>query len=223
MSGEQGSGAARRSTHVDHGAFYAAVGASSAPDLMRFPPEGSTPFEFRMQIGSGSERFLIASSSLMTWGAQRGVGVRVRDIEQGDGGQYAGVEFDEHGTPQPMVAAELEYGPDGESFVTAGTLVTLHWADGRVPRRVRVVYTVSEPRRIGYAWGSADGEGAVGEERLLVEHREDDTVWASARGFLWAAEGVKLDRRSRIPIKQLLKESQAQLAALVTGVLPADG
>jgi len=212
-----GAGGQRRHTHIEHAVTYAAVGASGSADLLRFPPEGSTPFEFELRLGSGSERFLIASSSLMTWGAQRGVGIRVKDIEHGDGGQYRGVEFDENGTPLPAADAEQQFGPDGEPYVSANTSVTLHWPDQRPSRRYRVVYTVDEPRRIGYAWGTADEQGVVGEELFTVEHRDDDTVWAAVRGFLWAPEGGLLPKTK---IKQALKESQAQIGALVTGVLP---
>lgn len=213
----------RRRSHVDHGTVYASVGATASPDVMQFPPEGSTPHEHELQLGSGSERFIVASTSLMTWGAQRGCGLRVRDIAHGDGGQYAGVEFDERGIPQPVADADMQYGPDGESFVTAGTEVTLHWPDGRTPRRLRVVYTINEARRIGFAWGTADAEGVIGEDVFMVEHRDDDTVWAVVRGFLWEAEGGILSRIGKNSGKQHIKETQAQVAALVTGVLPAGG
>lgn len=213
----------RRRSHVDHGTVYASVGATASPDVMRFPPSGSTPYEFELRIGSGAERFLVASTALMTWGAQTRVGIRLRDIEQGDGGDYTGVEFDEHGTPQPVAEADAEYGPDGQPFVAAGTMATLHWPDGRAPRRLRVVYTVNEPRRMGFAWGTADDHGVIGEELFTVEHRDDDTVWATVRGFLWEPERGILNRLGKSPIKQHLKEAQSQLAALVTGVLPAGG
>ncbi|MCB1273359.1 MAG: DUF1990 family protein [Leucobacter sp.] len=211
----------RRSTHIDQGAVYAAVGASADPELLRFPPEGSTPYAHEVQLGSGAERFLSASSTLMTWGAQRAVGIRVRDIEHGDGGQYAGVTFDERGTPQPLADAEVQYGPDGEPFVMAGMVVTLHWPDSRTPRRFRVVYTIDEPRRAGFAWGAADGEGVVGEECFTVEHRDDDTVWAAVRGFIWAPEGRFFNGKGKGALKKAMKESRAQVAALVTGVLSA--
>ena len=224
---ERGEGAPRRNTHVEHAAVYAAVGASAEPDLMRFPPDGSTPYEFEVRLGSGAQRFLVASSTLMTWGAQRGIGIAGEDIDEGDGGRYRGVAFDEHGTPQPLDEAEQHYGPDGEAYVTVGTSVTLRWPDGRSPRRMRVVYTVDEPRRIGYAWGTADTDGVIGEELFVVEHREDDTVWAGVRGFLWPAErglfgGGVLGGGGKSSVKKALKESQAQLSALVTGVLPAE-
>mgnify|MGYP000851944327 CR=1 FL=1 len=209
----------RRSTHVEHSVAYAAVGASSAADLMRFPPEGSTPYEHEQRIGSGSDRFLIASSTLMTWGAQRGAGVEIDDIERGEGGEYAGVVFDEHGTPQPAAEGDVEYGPDGEPYLNAGTSVTLRWSDGREPRRMRVVYTIGEPRRVGYAWGAADEQGAVGEEVLVVEHRDDDTVWAIARGFVWPAKAGLLGLKGKAAVRAAVKDARALLDALAPGGL----
>lgn len=219
----EGEAPQRRRSHVDHGTVYASVGATASGDLLRFPPAGSTPYEFELRLGSGSERFLVSSTLLMTWGAQRGTGIRIRDIEHGDGGQYTGVEFDAHGTPTPVADADVQYGPDGEPFVLAGTNVTLHWPDSRTPRKLRVVYTINESRQVGFAWGSADAEGVVGEELFVIDHRDDDTVWASVRGFLWEPEGGILARKGKGSVKQHLKEAQAQLAALVTGVLPAEG
>lgn len=224
MSGRKADGGApqRRSSHIDHGVVYAAVGASGDPELLRFPPGDSTPYEFEQRLGSGEQRFLVASSALMTWGAQRGVGIRVRDVDHGDGGRYAGVAFDERGTPQPLADPELQYGPDGEPYVTVGTTVTLHWPDGRAPRRIRVLRTVNEAQRVGFAWGSADAGGVTGEQLLSIEFRDDGTVWAVARGFHWAPEG-RLLGSGKGALKQADKETRAQLAALATGVAPAEG
>lgn len=208
----------RRSTHVDQEVVYAAVGASADPDLQRFPPEGSTPYEFELRLGSGTERFLAASSILMTWGAQRAIGLTVTDIQPGDGGRYAGVVFDAAGTPSPADASDVHYGPDGEPYVTPGTTARLIWPEGN-ERTVRIVYTVDEPRRAGYGWGSADADGVVGEEAFIVEHREDDAVWATVRGFLWAPESGLLGLKGRQAIKQVLRDAEQRLAALAPGAV----
>ena len=220
MSGsEQDRDRARRSTHVEHEVVYAAVGASADTDLMRFPPEGSTPYEDGRRLGSGSDRFLVASNALMTWGAPRGAGLEVTEIEAGDGDEYAGVVFDEHGTPQPVPEGDVEYGPDGEPYLTAGTTVTLVRADGRRSRRMRVVYTINEARRVGYAWGSADEQDVVGEEVITVEHRDDDTVWATVRGFMWPAQSGIFGLKGKAAIREAVSDAQALLAALMPGVL----
>lgn len=218
-SSESQDDALRRSTHVPHEVVYAAVGASAAADLMRFPPKGSTPYEDGVRLGSGSDRFLIASSTLMTWGALRGAGIEVADVQSGEGIEYSGVAFDEHGTPQPVADGDVEYGPDGEPYLTAGTSVTLTWADGRQPKRMRVVYTINEARRVGYAWGAADPHGVVGEEAFAVEHRDDDTVWATVRGFVWATENGLLGMKGKSAIREAKKDAHALIAALAPGVV----
>ena len=210
----------RRSTHVDHEVVYAAVGASADPDLLRFPPEGSTAYAEELRLGSGADRFLTASSLLMTWAAPRGVGLAVTDIELGDGGQYSGVLFTEEGVPEVPAAAEVHFGPEGEPYLTAGTTARLVWPDAKTSRLIRVVYTVDEPRRVGYAWGSADAEGVVGEEALIVEHREDDSVWATVRGFLWAPTAGLLGLKGRAAVRFVMKQSKDQLAVLAPGAAP---
>lgn len=207
----------RRSTHVDHEVVYAAVGASADPDLLRFPPEGSTAYAEELRLGSGSDRFLTASSLLMTWAAPRGVGLMVTEIELGDGGQYSGVLFSEDGVPEVPAAAEVQFGPEGEPYLTAGTTARLVWPDAKSSRLIRVVYTVDEPRRVGYAWGSADADGVVGEEAFIVEHREDDSVWATVRGFLWAPSAGLLGLKGRVAVREVMKQSKEQLAALAPG------
>ena len=207
----------RRSTHVDHEVVYAAVGASADPDLLRFPPEGSTAYAEELRLGSGSDRFLTASSLLMTWAAPRGVGLMVTEIELGDGGQYSGVLFSEDGVPEVPAAAEVQFGPEGEPYLTAGTTARLVWPDAKSSRLIRVVYTVDEPRRVGYAWGSADADGVVGEEAFIVEHREDDSVWATVRGFLWAPSAGLLGLKGRAAVRYVIKLSKEQLAALAPG------
>lgn len=207
----------RRSTHVEHEVLYAAVGATADPDLLRFPPEGSTAYYEEQRLGSGVERFLTASSLLMTWGAPRGAGIQITDIEPGDGGNYTGVVFNSAGVPELPAEPELQFGPEGEPYLTAGTTARLWWPDTRVSRLVRVVYTIDEPTRVGYALGSADGEGVIGEEAFVVEHREDDSVWATVRGFLWAPAAGLLGLKGRAAIRYVVKRSKDQLAALAPG------
>lgn len=208
----------KRSTHIDHDVVYAEVGASAAPDLMRFPPEGTTPYTEELQLGSGTERFLSASSLLMTWGGQQGAGFEIRDVEPGDGGHYDGIVLDEHGTPQPAAAREDSFGPNGEPYLTAGTTLTVASRDGKEPSRTkRVVFVIEEPQRVGFAWGTADELGPVGEELFIVEHRDDDTVWARVQGFVRMPNTGLLGIRARASVKRALAESVEQLEALFPG------
>ena len=216
MSNEQ---PARRSSHIEMPVAYAAVGASKAPDLLRFPPEGTTPYEESLRLGSGQERYLLASSLLMTWGAQRGSGVAVADVVRGSGVRYAGVSFDDGGQPQAAGEVEEQFGPDGEPYLVAGTTAVLH-APGQDPRSVLIVYTVDEERRSGFAWGTCDEAGAVGEQLFTIEHRDDDTVWAVARGFLAAPKSGLLGLKARADLRVAVEAVKAQLAALAPGAAP---
>ncbi|PRI12244.1 DUF1990 family protein [Leucobacter massiliensis] len=206
----------KRSTHVDMPVAYAAVGASKLPDLMRFPPEGSTPYEEQLRLGSGQERFLTASNLLMTWGAQRGAGLAVEDVVRGSGAHYLGPSFDQSGAPQAADAPEEHFGPDGEPYLVAGSTATLR-AEGQDARSVLIVYTIDEERRVGFAWGTADENGAVGEQLFAVERREDDTVWATARGFLFPPKDGLLGLRARGAVRAAIDSVRDQLASLAPG------
>lgn len=208
----------RRSSHVDMPVAYAAVGASKAEDLLRFPPEGSTPYEEALRLGSGEERFLLASSVLMTWGAQRGAGMRVDQIERGPDDEYEGVVFDADGGVQAAAPREDTFGPDGEAYLNAGTTATITGV-GQSPRRVLVIYTIDEERRVGFAWGTGDENGAVGEQCFAVERRDDDTVWAVARGFLTAPRAGLLGLKARSDLRSALEDVKRQLQALAPGAV----
>ena len=47
----------------------------------------------------------------------------------------------------------------------------------------RVVYTIDESRRFGFAYGTLPGHIEKGEERFLVEWLADDTVWYDILAF----------------------------------------
>lgn len=209
----------RRSSHVEMPAAYAAVGASKLPDLLRFPPEGSTPYEEALQLGSGQDRFIAASSLLMTWGAQRGTGIAVTDIDRGTDVAYVGPEFDEQGRAQAVSEIEEQFGPDGEPYLVAGSTAVLT-PPGKPSRSVLVVYTVNEERIVGFAWGTSDENGAVGEQRFTVEFRDDDTVWAVARGFLTSPKNGLLGLKARSVIRDAIDAVRAQIGALAPGVAP---
>ncbi|RKN07637.1 DUF1990 family protein [Streptomyces radicis] len=59
----------------------------------------------------------------------------------------------------------------------------------RLPAPCRVVWTVDEPDRVGFAYGSLPGHPLTGEEAFEVERAEDGAVWlkvtAFSRGATW--------------------------------------
>jgi uncharacterized protein (UPF0548 family) len=47
----------------------------------------------------------------------------------------------------------------------------------------RIVYVLDEARRFGFAYGTLPGHVESGEERFLIEWREDDSVWYEISAF----------------------------------------
>jgi len=47
----------------------------------------------------------------------------------------------------------------------------------------RIVYTMDEPRRFGFAYGTLSSHAERGEERFTVEWRADDSVWFDILAF----------------------------------------
>lgn len=66
-----------------------------------------------------------------------------------------------------------------------GETVTVRLGLGRlvISASCVVVYTVQEPRRRGFAYGTLAGHPECGEELFLVEHCEDDIVRLTIRAF----------------------------------------
>ena len=185
----------RRSTFTDQSVTYCAIGATLAPDLLRYPPAGYRPAEDSVRLGSGVERFERAADSLMTWGIQQGAGFEVVDISAGTGAQYPGIVYDAEGAPlaeQPAPRTEDRFSADGTPYLTAGVTATLR-RKGRVrthDTRVLVVYLIDEPGRIGFAYGTTAHGPESGEESFILEHRDDDTVWLTIRSLLGTRGGI---------------------------------
>ncbi|MCS3428224.1 DUF1990 family protein [Leucobacter aridicollis] len=221
--------APRRSSYTAMPVAYAAIGASGAPDLMRFPPAGSTPYEEALQLGSGQERFLAAANQLMTWGAHRAAGFVVSDIEVGEQADYVGVQFDDGGTPELGEEPEELFSPEGEAYVLPGTTATLSSEKAKQPRPILVISTVDEPQRLGFAWGDREAVTGFGEQLLTVEQRADGTVWAVARGFTFlTSSGLMAGIKQRGELRDVIELAQALVGALAPGaairggVVPAD-
>jgi len=177
----------RRGTFKDETVDYAAVGATQAPDLMQYPPERSTPAEESWRIGSGEARFQSASESLLSWVAQKGAGLTVKDVRPASGPMYSGVSFDAEGNPIAPSRSEAEqrFDVDGTPFVAAGTTIVV---EGRVKGcnadgELRVIFAVEEPRRVGFALGTVSGSVVSGEESFMLDWNDNDEVWFTVRAF----------------------------------------
>lgn len=178
----------RRETFTDASVTYGAIGGTLAEDLLRYPPKGYRPIERSIRLGSGTERFELATKSLMTWGVQRGSGIRVTDLETGTGVQYSGIVFNEDGSPaseQQHPLNEATFADDGTPYIANGMTAKLKIPFGpfTVTAPLRVVYVIDEVDRIGFAYGTLKGHPESGEESFIVEKLDDDSVWLTVRAF----------------------------------------
>lgn len=197
---------------------YGAVGATQAPDLMTYPPEGFVPAESRARIGHGDQRFETAVTQALTWQIQKrsGIGVRVDQAPDDDEVRYNPVTFDEQGVPirpasigTPRVE---QFSADGTALVTAGTsaVLTMHAFGQTVHAPVRVVSVIDEADRKGFAYGTLEGHPLSGEESFVVERTADGSVWLQIRQFSqpasakWRFVAPLLRRQQRVMAEKYL-------------------
>ncbi|MEO8906586.1 MAG: DUF1990 domain-containing protein, partial [Microbacteriaceae bacterium] len=178
----------RRSTFTDASVTYGSIGGTQSEDLLFYPPKGYRPLERSIRLGSGRERFDSSVDALMTWGVQRGSGIEVTDIERGTGEEYAGVVFNEDGSPaelQDHRTTETLFTDDGTPYIANGMTAVLKIPVGpfHIAAPLRVVYVVDDANRAGFAYGTLRGHPESGEEAFIVEHRDDDSVWLVIRAF----------------------------------------
>lgn len=177
----------RRGTFRDETVDYAAVGATQAPDLMQYPPERSLPAHESWRIGSGEARFRTAGDALLSWASLRGAGLTLKDVRPAPGPMYSGVSFDAEGNPVAPSRSETEqrFDSDGTPYVVGGTTIVV---EGRVKGydaggELRVIFSVEEPRRVGFALGTVSGSVVSGEESFMLEWHDNDEVWFTVRAF----------------------------------------
>ncbi|WP_224763688.1 DUF1990 family protein [Salinibacterium sp. ZJ70] len=175
---------------------YGAVGGAQAGDLMAYPPSGYRPFERRIRIGHGEERWEFAWMRVMSWGIQRGAGLRVTPIEappEATDAAYIPVAFDDDGNPIQRAtvgeAGEALYTSEGDPILRAGDSGLLRAPFWPQTFPVRVVYIIDEKDRRGAAFGTLPGHPLSGEELFVVERRPDGSVWFTVRILSRASEG----------------------------------
>jgi uncharacterized protein (UPF0548 family) len=171
---------------------YGAVGATQAPDLLRYPPAGFRPIECRVRIGHGDERWDYAWTQLFTWGVQKHAGMIVQ-LSDTPGEvtalTYTPVGFDAGGNPVSPATVdetgEALFGPDGTAFLRPGDTANLLIPFGpfRVGAPARVVYVVDTPARKGFAYGTLPGHPESGEEAWMLSRSDDGSVWMTIRAF----------------------------------------
>jgi uncharacterized protein (UPF0548 family) len=169
---------------------YGAIGATQAPDLLRYPPRGYRPLERRVRIGHGDDRWRFAWTEAMSWGIQRRSGLKV-ELQPAPAearvATYTPVAFDADGVPvQAAVVgepAEAVYAANGTPLLQPGDTARLRMALWPFPIPARVVYVIDEPDRRGFAYGTLPGHPERGEEAFVVERQPDGSVWLVIRAF----------------------------------------
>ena len=145
------------------GFTYDDVGCTRYDDT----PVGFHRLECRERIGRGDEVFRRAADALLGWRMHRVAGLATTATD----------------TP-PRV------GTNTLGLLGLGTLSRRLQSRLGVPVPCRVVWTVDEPDRIGFAYGTLEGHPEAGEESFLVTRDGDDvyaTIRAYSRGASWYA------------------------------------
>lgn len=120
--------------------------------------------------------------------------------------------------PRTWTAIEPAPAPVVESGVVA---VLVHAMGAWWLNSARVLYVIDEPRRFGFAYGTLPGHAECGEERFLVEQRENGGVWYDLRAFsrprYWAARlGYPVTRALQ---RRFARDSKAAMVAAVAAGL----
>jgi len=147
---------------------YDAVGSTRFDET----PLGYHRLEHRERIGAGDEAFRRAGEALLHWRMHRAAGLPMNATD----------------TPPEIGTNSLGRLGPGMLIGRLRTLSPLGLIGLPVP--CRVVWTVDEPDRIGFAYGSLEGHPEGGEESFVVTNESDGvhfTVRAYSRPATWYA------------------------------------
>jgi uncharacterized protein (UPF0548 family) len=135
---------------------YTAVGATrpEEPNWAEHP-SGYRRYERTVRIGQGTARWESVASQVLDWGVKTRSGFTVEPL--------AGEGFRAHPGAEYVLSAVL--GP----FV--------------VREPVRVITTVEQPHRCGFAYGTRHGHPVSGEEAFIVHRTPDAVIWLTLRSL----------------------------------------
>lgn len=183
----------RRETFSDTSVSYAAVGCTQSADVMAFPPQGFRATHDECRLGSGQERFALASVALMTWGIPRGAHLTVDHVSNPEAAGYQGLLFAPFQVPlaPDPEPSETFFSSEGVPYLSAGQTVEVAgvFSPATGALSYRIIYIKREPRRVGYAWGTLDSAPVIGEELFWVEWLADDSVVLFVRTVTQIASG----------------------------------
>ena len=159
---------------------YPEIGATKRTDTPTSMRRGYRASEERIHIGSGQRRWEHAWKETLSWGIQRKSGYTVLPIHPPQ--PHPGAPSAPHAAePTPELARE-------------GMEVLLQKRFGplRLKMPVRVVYTIDEPARKGFAFGTLKGHPVSGEAAFIVQRNPDDSVWFTLRSLSGPGKGLWL-------------------------------
>ena len=184
---------ARRSNFNALSVSYGSVGASLAPDLLRYPPKGFWVGEHSARLGTGRARFESARDQMWQWAIHLNAGLEITDVVPGSEGGYRGLN--QRDSRDELDPNEVLFTAQGYAYVNPGATISqrLRWWRWAFELPARVVVVFDEERRAGYALGSLPGHPFVGEQAFVLELRDDETVWLTVRQL-----GQPADARLRL-------------------------
>ncbi len=165
-------------------------------------PGGYRYLEHRMRVGTGERAFAAAVDAVLDWRLHAGMHVRPRA---------------DRARAEPGARVTVFLGPR-------------HPAGLAIAAPCEVVWTVDEPRRGGFAYGTLPGHPERGEEVFLVEWDgpgatdtaagSADSTDSSGRGAVWLtvrafSVGAKWYTRAAGPLVPLLQHSYALTCGVV--------
>ncbi|RKE23384.1 DUF1990 family protein [Streptomyces sp. TLI_171] len=178
------------STDLRHRHRAACAAAPSYPEVgatrsAALPP-GYAWLRRRTHLGHGPEVLARAGAYVLSWGTQLGSGFALH--------------------------------PPAAPVETGGTVLLRLTLPGlRVPRVIipcRVVWTVEEPDRIGFAYGTLPGHPECGEESFVVSTDADGEVWFEVTAFSrLAAWYARLGRPVALLLQHLAVERYLRVVA----------
>jgi uncharacterized protein (UPF0548 family) len=141
---------------------YAQVGATR-PGEQTWHEEASgyRRYERTVRIGRGSAQWKIVTSQVLAWEVKTRSGFTVKSVT----GESVRVQL-------------------GSDYVLTAALGPF-----RLREPVRVVATVEQSDRCGFAYGTLEGHPVSGEEAFIVHHDADAVIWLTLRSLTRPARG----------------------------------